>query len=490
MISKKKLPEGSRVKNGKKPKAKSPADKKPKAKSPAETAIEAAIALHGHTVTGVERAVADASVPLIAQHLKLVAAEKPGKNKSQPGHPDYDPVAAAARLATAILFPSTSRNSGKTVQVQPGEEFRLMRVLSTLALDATPDDLNRFLESNTNWLISASSQGASHASRLANTSTSVCFTNTDEADESSPYLSSVTVTSPIRAGHFGSAGESPVARVLFSSFLYGAQPSATSLYRMACAGDSDSLRAFGFPEKLARALVTAAAESTPTIAERVVQVIWPSVEGNVCLSPLPSIAVLDEISRLHQYEVLREAMPGRRVALETLEIGGSNARNVGAFNGATGGKYPIWRTSLYTAYKSATQRAERRLYSTHWLGFVRKDTAERLLADISAFNSLSKNAYLKSLAKAVIGQGLSFAKDVRGMLEADPALKEKLAERQKNNPVWHLLMTPQDKECVEAVVDGLVHLCVQAGAKKLATDADKLPRFKAALTAEILDGAW
>lgn len=448
----------------------------------AEAAATAALAATGRTLNGLRAAMEAAATTQTAKHI--AAQEKAAKDgkviePEKIGGAEYDPVRESLRETLKAAFPTLFDESTPCIMVRAGEERALLGIIAGLGADCSQAEWAEWLAENSGRIVRSVAALGTHSSKFANTSTSLTIAAPAEFDETSPYLSSATVTTPCKLTYSGSAGDMKVARVLYAIFEHEAA-GKTSLLDAISQNNEALISSLDIPQDLISALRTRMAK-LPSIQEGVAQVIWPASpeSPDVVLSPLPSAAVLAELHGLHQPESVKEALPGFYVPLETMKIGGSNPQNAGSLNSAVRGEHRIWRARLGTNQHTDEAEFLRRIWSKNWLNKPSKDLLEALGKDISKFDNTSKNVFLAKVCRGIVAQSTVFVREVAERAHDEPDAFMSggaLIRAVEGNPLWVLIKFADWNEVRVEVAERICAIC-ESAVKTLATDADKRSRF-------------
>ena len=436
--------------------------------------------IHGRTVSGLRKVIAEAHQAYHTKHLadiekNLRAGKTAGDKKS--GSPTYDAKKDSILETLKDAFPASSAAGLELLKVETGEESQVIALLTGLGAQASTAELNSWVIANKEQLKEEILTIASHSSRLAHTSTNFCLNNVDEFKFNTPFLSSVTVKAATNISSFGNAKFLQVARVLTGTFDY--EGKSTNLFFAILQNNTKFLENCGIEAELIADLAVQI-KKTPQLEDgRLTQIQWPVGDNTyLSMSPIPSVAVLDELVRRHSYLALTEALPGRIVPTSNLVIGGGNPQNVGAFNTANNGQYPIYRTQLYIASQASAAIAARRIWARSWLNRITKALVDSLEKDISAFDSKSKKRYIAAQAMQAVDQVLPFAYQAKSILEQGVVeFTAELGSRLSNNLVAQWALDAGCEEKQKQVAELVFGQCLEAGANSLISDTTKKELF-------------
>lgn len=430
----------------------------------------------GRTVTGLAATLGYALTELKASATSAQAeAQTEGPSEADEGAADSK-VPEVYKFCLAEAFPATSKYGLKLLDVQVGDEARLLAMLALLGTSARASDVTQWAQANKAKLLSSIAGIGTHSSKFAKTNTNLVLFHKPLQTEAMPFLSSANVPEGISLSYFGNAATMPVARVLYAQFSYGGQ--RYSLYEALMDDNRGFLENCGLPRDVVTELQ--AVQNTPTeLPDRVAQVRWPTEDGQyVTLSPLPSVAVLDAIAAAHRYNPDKEAMQGRYLPQFPMRIGGAKPQNGGALNSALKGEHPLFRAQVNPLKKDSGSLVLRRLWSGYPFNRLSNDLVEKLSSDLSHLNSEAKDNWVASVLKPVAYQSLGFLLQAKAafeqeLVEVEPALAERL--KRSKATAW-LLDT--NKETLEGLADAFAsHVFRQA--PKLQSSEDLRPRVMA-----------
>lgn len=443
---------------------------------------------------------------------KVVADEKAEHDKAEasalasgasiaegkPGHHAYQAEPTALKKCLSAAFSVASSKSGPVLDIHPLELPELFSLLvgRRLVLDA---------DEHEGWVLENLASGkpktksgppvpgvfarciagmATHSSRYANTSTSTRL-EAHVPENPLPYVCSATVKSPVSNTYFGNSADMVEARYLSATFRLEGQ--ATNLLKGLREG-ADWVQEIGLSPSTVQALKQAAMSVTqPVLEEGARQLLWPVSDGYVSLTPLPSTKVLDALKVTLENIVYRKGLPGRYMPCQFLKVGGANPQNVGAFNAACGGSYPLFKAVFPRYSARASESFVRRSWSRHWLLKPSKEAMQELVADNSIWGTAQEQSYVLAMVPGLLHVMLAFVRIVKRAVDESP---------EQFPPAWHtkhkgfapyeFLMNP-GPEATQALADMVVgYLTRDSIALRKNTDRQATLRLHVAKALEVL----
>lgn len=317
-----------------------------------------------------------------------------------------------------------------------------------------------------NLIVAAESQVGTHTAKIPNPSVespSALFANSEvfEAAVSSHYVSTASVKSSQRIGAAGNAAQGKAQRLLATRLDIDGV--LTDVAEDIAAGGKvcQALARIGFQDetlngiaKIMNARMAGDVEqNTPGVGTK--QLIWPTDEGDVVITPVHPYAMHVELAR--RLERRRET--GSRIRTTFVTVGGSQPQNAGLVNGDMGGRHRLL-IGIPPQVEGVESRTVYRDVVRGEIGYGKPSTDAsisflKLLKMTERDNRESRKALESAIRKMVVGIAMPFIRF------RDASWQDGIDPNQIAFPRWaaplirdgYEGLTDKRKDLIEDVVD-------------------------------------
>lgn len=315
------------------------------------------------------------------------------------------------------------------------------------------------------------------SSKLSDTSTSVALRASPERSQGLAALSSASVVTPTRVGFFGSASDFTDSLFFCGAFLFDNK--LTTLIELAVTKHpaiATAIARLGLPADIFDEIVQNYTGNTAAPTDRVPQVLWPVGDTYHGLSPLPSVAVLNALAGRTSRGTHPLHSPGTFLPVEqNFSIGGANPQNVGPFNQAHGGKYPLFKVAIPRFSTDPAKKLIRAAMTRDWLCLPKKSDAliQELESDWIARPFEQRQKAARRLARAMAHVALHFADALRELQNEMPeAFDAAFWEKHRSNPAVKYVRKDDPLDFIDELASAVLNKFAWS-ARSLETSLDK-----------------
>lgn len=388
-----------------------------------------------------------------------------------------DNVSFGVKACVKVALQAAVHNTEDLLSVSATDVFDLLCLMPCMASQAPVGLVADWYRAQAPKLARMALNVGNFSSKLSDTSTSVALRASAEHSRGLATLSSASVTTPTRVGFFGNASDFTDSLFFCGAFLF--ENKLTTLIELAISnhpGLSTAIARLGLPVDIFDEIVQNYTGNTAAPTDRVPQVLWPVGDTYHGLSPLPSVAVLNALAGRTSRDTHPRHSPGTFLPIEqNFSIGGANPQNVGPFNQAHGGKYPIFKVAIPRFPADPAKKLIRAAMPRDWLCLPKKSDAliQELETDWIARPFEQRQKTARRLARAMSHVALYFADALRELQNEMPqAFDSAFWEKHRSNPAVKYVRKDDPLDFVDELASAVLNKFAWA-AKSLETNLDK-----------------